>query len=88
MSAKAIEAAKAFVKVAWEDSAVRKGMASAFSMIRSFAARVTAISFGNLLADGFRSATAAVFDFVEAGATIDDIAKRTGAGAEGLSALK
>ena len=88
MSAKSIEAARAFVRVAWEDSAIRRGIARAAGMLKTFAAGVSQISFGSLLADGIRAATSAVFDFVDAGAKIDDIANRTGATAESLSQLK
>lgn len=87
MSAKSIEAARAFVRVAWEDSAIRAGIAKAWGMVKGFASSVASISVGSLLADGIRAATAAVFDFVAAGAKIDDIANRTGASAEGLSQL-
>jgi len=87
MAAKAIEAARAFVRVAWEDSAIRRGISSAMGMLKSFAAGVAKVGFGNLLAQGINAATQAVFSFVEAGAKIDDIANRTGASAEGLSQL-
>lgn len=87
MAARAVEAAKAFVRVAWEDSAIRRGIASATGLMKSFAAGVAKVGFGNLLAQGINAATQAVFEFADAGAKIDDIANRTGASAEGLSQL-
>jgi methyl-accepting chemotaxis protein len=87
MSARAIEAAKAFVKVGWEDSALRRGISSAMSTIKGFASGIAKVGIGTLFAQGINAATRAVFDFVEAGAAIDDIANRTGASTEGLSQL-
>jgi len=88
MSSRAIEAAKAFVRISGDTSGLTKAFASVSSMLKGFGGSVLSVMSGSLLADGFTKATAAVFDFASSGAAIDDIANRTGASAEALSQLK
>jgi hypothetical protein len=97
-TAAGIEAAKAFVKLYLEDSALRGGLAKLQGTISSAASGLgkvglalgaTAITGGAaLVASGFTAAAASVWRFVDAGAGLDDIANRTGASAEALSQLR
>lgn len=88
MSSRAIEAAKAFVRITGDTSGLSKAFSSVTSMLKGFGGSVLSVMSGTILADGFTKATAAVFDFASSGAAIDDIAKRTGASSEALSQLK
>jgi hypothetical protein len=89
MSSGGIEAAKAFVRVYWEDSAIRRGIESTKAMLESTAANIASIGAGMAGAGATILAplTAAVFQFAGAGAAIDDMSQRTGASAEALSQL-
>lgn len=89
MSSGGIEAAKAFVRVYWEDSAIRRGIESTKAMLEATAARIAGIGAGMAGAGATILAplTAAVFQFAGAGAAIDDMSQRTGASAEALSQL-
>lgn len=94
-SSRAIEAARAFVRIGGEDGPLRKTLAGVTGLLKGTASAVggitsRALSFagGTLIAGGLAKATSAVFDFAESGAAIDDISKRTGASAEALSQLK
>lgn len=94
-SSRAIEAAKAFVRITADDSGLRRVLGGVTGLFRSTAAgagrilgNISQIGFGNLLAQGISKATSAVFDFAKSGAAIDDMSKRTGASAEALSQLK
>jgi len=89
MSSGGIEAAKAFVRVYWEDSAIRRGIESTKAMLESTAANIGKIGAGMAGAGATILAplTAAVFQFAGAGAAIDDMSQRTGASAEALSQL-
>jgi TP901 family phage tail tape measure protein len=89
MSSGGIEAAKAFVRVYWEDSAIRRGIESTKAMLEATAANIGKIGAGMAGAGATILAplTAAVLQFGSAGAAIDDISQRTGASAEALSQL-
>jgi TP901 family phage tail tape measure protein len=89
MSSGGIEAAKAFVRVYWEDSAIRRGIESTKAMLESTAANIGKMGAGMAGAGATILAplTAAVFQFAGAGAAIDDMSQRTGASAEALSQL-
>jgi len=89
MSSGGIEAAKAFVRVYWEDSAIRRGIENTKAMLESTAANIGKIGAGMAGAGATILAplTAAVFQFAGAGAAIDDMSQRTGASAEALSQL-
>lgn len=89
MSSGGIEAAKAFVRVYWEDSAIRRGIESTKAMLEATAAKIAGIGAGMAGAGATILAplTAAVFQFAGAGAAIDDMSQRTGASAEALSQL-
>lgn len=89
MSSGGIEAAKAFVRVYWEDSAIRRGIEGSKAMLESAAAKIAGIGAGMAGAGATILAplTAAVFQFAGAGAAIDDMSQRTGASAEALSQL-
>lgn len=97
-TARAIEAAKAFVRLYMDDKDLRAGLAGLKTTIAGAAgglAKVGAIVGGaaitggiGLVTSGFAAATASVWRFVDAGAGLDDIANRTGASAEGLSQLR
>ena len=92
MSARSIEAARAFVRVAWEDNAVKKGISNAIGMMKGFAVSAAKIAGGmavyDLAANAMSKTVAAVQEFASSGAAIDDVSKRTGASAEALSQLK
>jgi hypothetical protein len=87
--AKSIEAARAFVSVAWDDSAIRRGIERTKAMLNGAAAGIGKMGAGFAAAGASIIAplTAAVFQFSEAGSAIDDMSQRTGASAESLSAL-
>ena len=97
-TARAIEAAKAFVRLYMDDKDLRAGLAGLKTTIAGAAgglAKVVAVVGGaaitggiGLVTSGFAAATASVWRFVDAGAGLDDIANRTGASAEGLSQLR
>ncbi len=97
-TARAIEAAKAFVRLYMDDKDLRAGLSGLKTTIAGAAgglAKVGAIVGGaaitggiGLVTSGFAAATASVWRFVDAGAGLDDIANRTGASAEGLSQLR
>lgn len=89
MASGGIEAAKAFVRVYWEDSAIRRGIESTKAMLETTAAKIAGIGTGMAGAGATILAplTAAVLQFGSAGAAIDDISQRTGASAEALSQL-
>lgn len=95
MSSRAIEAARAYVKITGEDSHLRKvlggitGLVSRTASVAKAALKGIAAASGiGLLVTGVVAATQAVMGFSEAGAAIDDMTKRTGASAESLSQLK
>ena len=97
-TARAIEAAKAFVRLYMDDKQLRAGLSGLKTTIAGAAgglAKVGALVGGaaitggiGLVVSGFTAATASVWRFVDAGAGLDDIANRTGASAEGLSQLR
>lgn len=97
-TARAIEAAKAFVRLYMDDKDLRAGLSGLKTTIAGAAgglAKVGAVIGGaaitggiGLVTSGFAAATASVWRFVDAGAGLDDIANRTGASAEGLSQLR
>lgn len=97
-SSRAIEAAKAFVRIVGEDSMFQAtlkrvkstlmgvaGIAKTAGLAMSKAMLATGIG---AIVSGVSAATAAVMRFSSMGAGIDDVAKRTGASAEGLSQLQ
>ena len=97
-SSRAIEAAKAFVRIVGEDSMFQAtlkrvkstlmgvaGVAKTAGLAMSKAMLATGIG---AIVSGVSAATAAVMRFSSMGAGIDDVAKRTGASAEGLSQLQ
>lgn len=98
MGAKSIEAAKAFVRIIGEDSLLTKAIARVKKTMGGLASTAkaagAAISKAMLatgigaIVSGVSAAAAAVMQFSSMGAGIDDVAKRTGASAEGLSQLK
>jgi undecaprenyl pyrophosphate synthase len=98
MGAKSIEAAKAFVRIIGEDSLLTKSIARVKKTMGGLASTAkaagAAISKAMLatgigaIVSGVSAAAAAVMRFSSMGAGIDDVAKRTGASAEGLSQLK
>jgi hypothetical protein len=98
MGAKSIEAAKAFVRIIGEDSLLTKSIARVKKTMGGLASTAkaagVAISKAMLatgigaIVSGVSAAAAAVMQFSSMGAGIDDVAKRTGASAEGLSQLK
>jgi len=98
MGAKSIEAAKAFVRIIGEDSLLKKSIARVKKTLGGLASTAkaagAAISKAMLatgigaIVSGVSAAAAAVMQFSSMGAGIDDVAKRTGASAEGLSQLK
>lgn len=89
-SSRAIEAAKAFVRIYADDSLLRRTLQGAVGQMQSFAAKVGKIGGGlaGISAAGLAPLTAAVFKFAASGSEIDDAAQRTGASAEALSQLK
>lgn len=89
MAAKAIEAARAFVRVAWEDSAIRKGIERAQAQMRSFAAGAAKVGSAMAVAGGsvLGAFSTAALQFTKAGAELDDMANRTGVSVEQLSRL-
>ena len=89
MSAKAIEAARAFVRAYWDDNAVRRGIANMQSMLNSAAASIGKVGAGLAAAGGTILApmTAAVMQFAAAGDKLDKMSGRTGVSAEALSQL-
>jgi hypothetical protein len=89
-SSRAIEAAKAFVRIYADDSALRRTLQSAVGAMQSFGIKIAKIGAGmtGLAAAGLAPLTAAVFKFAESGAAIDDVVQRTGASSESLSQLK
>ncbi len=95
MSSRAIEAARAYVKITGEDSHLRKVLGGITGLVGRTAAvakaalkGIAAASGIGLLVTGVIAATQAVMGFSAAGAAIDDMTKRTGASAESLSQLK
>jgi hypothetical protein len=98
VGAKSIEAAKAFVRIIGEDSLLTKSIARVKKTMQGLASTAkaagAAISKAMLatgigaIVSGVSAAAAAVMQFSSMGAGIDDVAKRTGASAEGLSQLK
>lgn len=89
MSASSIEAARAFVRVLWEDSAIRKGIQRTQAMLRTSAAAIGSVGKGLTIAGGAILAplTAALFQFSAAGDQLEKMSGRTGASAESLSQL-
>ena len=86
---KAIEAARAFIRVAWNDSALRKGIEATQARLNAMATGVAKIGAGFAGAGTAVLAplTAAVFQFASIGDKFDKMAGRTGASVEALSAL-
>lgn len=89
MSSGGIEAAKAFVRVYWEDSAIRRGIENTKAMLESTAANIGKIGAGMAGAGATILAplTAAIAQFSTTGAQLSDMQARTGASAEALSKL-
>ena len=95
---RAIEAAKAFVRILADDSKFRKVIGTLKSTLLGVAATAKAAGLAiskamlatgiGAIVSGVSAAAAAVMQFSSMGAGIDDVAKRTGASAEGLSQLK
>lgn len=94
-SSRAIEAAKAFVKIYAEDAPLRQGLKRVMGVMGQTAAAVgkafggigriaAGVSLGGLISQGARAVT----DWAAAGAAIDDVANRTGASTESISRLK
>jgi len=97
-SSRAIEAARAFVKIFVDDTPLKRGLATLTTRLAGAAKGVAGIaaSLGTaavaggigLIVSGMTAAAASVWRFSEAAAGIDDIAQRTGASAEALSQLR
>jgi hypothetical protein len=97
-SSRAIEAARAFVKIFVDDTPLKRGLATLTTRLAGAAKGVAGIaaSLGTaavaggigLIVSGMSAAAASVWRFSEAAAGIDDIAQRTGASAESLSQLR
>ena len=97
-SSRAIEAARAFVKIFVDDTPLKRGLAALTTRLAGAAKGVAGIaaSLGTaavaggigLIVSGMSAAAASVWRFSEAAAGIDDIAQRTGASAEALSQLR
>jgi hypothetical protein len=97
-SSRSIEAAKAFVRIAGEDLQLRAAIKRVKSTLMGVAGAAKtaglAISKAMLatgigaIVSGVSAAAAAVMRFAQMGGGIDDVAKRTGASAEGLSQLQ
>jgi len=97
-SSRAIEAARAFVKIFVDDTPLKRGLATLTTRLAGAAKGVAGIaaSLGTaavaggigLIVSGMSAAAASVWRFSEAAAGIDDIAQRTGASAEALSQLR
>jgi len=97
-SSKAIEAARAFVRLFMDDKQLKASLKGLRGQLAAAASGIgamgkalggAALSTGvGAIASGFAAATASVWRFVDAGAGLDDIANRTGASAEGLSQLR
>ena len=95
---RAIEAAKAFVRILADDSKFRKVIGTLKGTLLGVAATAKAAGLAiskamlatgiGAIVSGVSAAAAAVMQFSSMGAGIDDVAKRTGASAEGLSQLK
>jgi len=90
MSARGIEAARAFVRVLWEDSAIKRGIERTQALLRSTAASIGKVGAGLAGAGAAILAplSAAIFQFSAAGDELDKMSGRTGASAEALSQLK
>ena len=97
-SSRAIEAARAFVKIFVDDTPLKRGLSTLTTRLAGAAKGVAGIaaSLGTaavaggigLIVSGMSAAAASVWRFSEAAAGIDDIAQRTGASAEALSQLR
>ena len=97
-SSRAIEAARAFVKIFVDDTPLKRGLTTLTTRLAGAAKGVAGIaaSLGTaavaggigLIVSGMSAAAASVWRFSEAAAGIDDIAQRTGASAESLSQLR
>lgn len=97
-TSRAIEAARAFVRITGEDSRLRKTVASVKTRLMSLT--TTALAAGKAisgamlatgigaLVTGVGAATASVRQFAAMAGGLDDAAKRTGASAEALSQLR
>ncbi len=97
-TSRAIEAARAFVRITGEDSRLRKTVASVKTRLMSLT--TTAMAAGKAisgamlatgigaLVTGVGAATASVRQFADMAGGLDDAAKRTGASAEALSQLR
>ena len=97
-TSRAIEAARAFVRITGEDSRLRKTVASVKTRLMSLT--TTALAAGKAisgamlatgigaLVTGVGAATASVRQFADMAGGLDDAAKRTGASAEALSQLR
>jgi undecaprenyl pyrophosphate synthase len=95
---RAIEAAKAFVRILADDSKFRKVIGTVKGTLLGVASTAKAAGLAiskamfatgiGAIISGVSAAAAAVMQFSSMGAGIDDVAKRTGASAEGLSQLK
>lgn len=88
-TSRAIEAARAFVRIFADDSDLRKTLAGLQDRMRSVAAGAAKIGGGLLAASatGLGPLTAAVFSFSAAGDELDKMSGRTGVAGETLSQL-
>ena len=97
-SSRAIEAARAFVKIFVDDTPLKRGLTTLTTRLAGAAKGVAGIaaSLGTaavaggigLIVSGMSAAAASVWRFTEAAAGIDDIVQRTGASAESISQLR
>lgn len=88
-SSRAIEAAKAFVRIFADDSQLRKTLAGLQDKMQTVAAGAAKIGGGLMGASaaGLAPLTAAVFSFSDAGGQLDDMSQQTGVAGETLSQL-
>jgi len=97
-SSRAIEAARAFVKIFVDDTPLKRGLATLTTRLAGAAKGVAGIaaSLGTaavaggigLIVSGMSAAAASVWRFSEAAAGLQDMADRTGASTEALSQLR
>jgi hypothetical protein len=97
-SSRAIEAARAFVKIFVDDTPLKRGLATLTTRLAGAAKGVAGIaaSLGTaavaggigLIVSGMSAAAASVWRFSEAAAGLQDMADRTGASTESLSQLR
>lgn len=90
MSSRGIRAARAFVEIFADDSALKRTLKTVQTNLKTLAAGTAKV--GGALTGAALGAlaplTAAVFSFAESGAALDDMSQRTGVSADQLSRLK